>query len=358
MKGTLLDDYLKETSDSLSADELDRQLLDAPHPGAKAKTQSKAPSNSAATAKPNTSNSAAEALDAAFDAITLNEEKKTGIDSAVKAASHGVRVLGPLMVAVNRWLDPLSESDQIEKTMGAVLQRLQSDATQVIEAYGLTRHDAPSWLVSQVSGQLMEVLVQAINRNNGTVMQSDDQRYLAPLLNLAKQTENISDSPYAHPNDPKWSLINTLIIATSEVMTEYQNFNYFHSDAAAVAQFVTDFLNERVIEGTLADLTERWGLTEQERSYLGVSLVRQAGHLLATAWAENEVMTLSNIKEMPKESRRELLLTGYPLTTVIEAFENSYQGLEISTVGALRAMSPMREKASAPQNNSNGPVYG
>lgn len=353
MKGTLLDDYLKDTSDTLSADELDQQLFDAPPPGKRTNTQySRKPDS------PELPNPVSAALDAAFDAITLTEEKNAGIDTAVKAASHGVRVLGPLMVAVNRWLDPRVESEQIEKTMGAVLQRLQKDAGQVIGAYGLNPADAPSWLVSQVSGQLMEVLIQAINRNNGTVMQGDDQRYLAPMMNLAKQTENISDSPYAHPNDPKWSLINTLIIATAEVMTEYQNFNYFHDDAAAMAQFVTDFLNERVIEGTLNDLSERWGLTDHERGYLGVSLVRQAGHLLATAWAENEIKTLSEIKEMPKESRRELLVTGYPLTTVLDAFENSYQGLEISTVGALRAMSPMREKPTVNQSNKNGPLYG
>ncbi|MCF6783696.1 hypothetical protein [Stutzerimonas stutzeri] len=353
MKGTLLDDYLKDTSDTLSADELDRQLLDAPLPGRQAK-----PSRPIEKTKSSEPINPAAALEAAFEEIALSEEKTSTIDSAVKAASHGVRVLGPLMVAVNRWLDPRVESDQIEKTMGAVLQRLQRDATQVIGAYGLTPADAPSWLVSQVSGQLMEVLIQAINRNNGTVMQGDDQRYLAPMMNLAKQTENISESPYAHPADPKWSLINTLIIATAEVMTEYQNFNYFHADAAAMAQFVTDFLNERVIEGTLNDLTQRWGLSDQERSYLGVSLVRQAGHLLATAWAENQIKTLNDIKEMPKESRRELLVTGYPLTTVLDAFENSYQGLEISTVGALRAMNPMREKPSATQNNSYGPLYG
>lgn len=356
MKGTLLDDYLKDSSDSLSADELDRQLLEAPNPGTKSRPRNQsAQAGAPAQAQPNP---VADALDAAFDAIVQKEEQSASIDTAVKAASHGVRVLGPLMVAVNRWLDPNAEAEQIEKTMATVLQRLQRDASKVIEAYGLTPSDAPSWLVSQVSGQLMEILIQAINRNNGTVMEADDQRYLAPLLNLAKHTDNIGDSPYAHPNDPKWSLINTLVIATSEVMSEYQHFNYFHEDPTAIAQFVTEFLNERVIEGTLGDLTERWGLTEQERSYLGVSLVRQAGHLLATAWADNVAKTLSEIKELPKENRRELLVSGYPLTTVLEAFENSYQGLEISTVGALRAMNPMREKPSASQNNSNGPVYG
>ena len=261
------------------------------------------------------------------------------------------------MLAVARWIDPNESHEKIEQTMGAVLNRLRGDAERVVSAYGVTPGDAPTWLVSQVSGQLMEVLISAIERNNGSVMKGHDQRYLAPLLNLAEQAGDISSSPYAYPNDPKWSLINTLMIASSEVMAEYQNFNYFHEDASVVAQYVTEFLNERVIEGTLNDLTERWGLSESERGHLGASLLRQAGRILASAWADNVVATLELIKELPVESRREAMVGGYPLTAVIEAFENNYQGVEVSAVGALRAMAPMREVMLSPSRASS-PVYG
>ena len=356
MKGTLLDDYLKGDDNSLSADELDRQLLDAHPPSARTRKQAAPAPQQQATA-PLPDSAVATLLEDAFDAINAKEEINASIDTAVKTASHGVKVLAPLMVAVNRWLDPNVDAVKIESTMTDVLKRLHRDASKVISAYGVKPDDAPAWLVSQVSGQLMEVLVQAINRNNGTVMQAEDQRYLAPMLNLAKHAENIGESPYAHPNDPKWGLINTLVVATSEVMAEYQNFNYFHEDAAAVAQYITEYLNERVIEGTLADLTDRWGLNDQERSYLGVSMIRQAGTLMASAWADSVLPTLSEIKDLPKESRREMLVSGYPLTVVIDSFENSYQGLEVSAIGALRAMSPMREKMQTPAASS-GPAYG
>jgi hypothetical protein len=338
----------------LSADELDRQLLEAKTPPQRQATATRQAKGSAT--KVVTDDMLANTLEAAFESIVQKEELSASIDMAVKTASHGIKVLAPLMLAVNRWHDPNTETSQIEATMGDVLKRLHHDARTVIAAYNVKPDDAPAWLVSQVSGQLMEILVKAINRNNGTVMKADDQRYLSPLLNLAKHAENIGESTYAQPNDPKWSLINTLVIATSEVMAEYQNFNYFHEDAAAIAQYITEFLNERVIEGTLADLTERWGLNDQERGYLGVSLVRQAGTLLATAWADSVIPTLSEIKDLPKETRREMLVTGYPLTVVLDAFENSYQGLEVSAVGALRAMSPMRENLN-PQSKS-GPAYG
>lgn len=356
MKGTLLDEYLKDSDSSLSADELDRQLLDAKTPLPRQRQVTTAQPKSKVVDQNVTDDMLANTLDAAFDAIVQKEELSASIDTAVKTASHGIKVLGPLMSAVNRWLDPNAEAAQIEATMGGVLKRLHHDARTVIAAYDVKPDDAPAWLVSQVSGQLMEILVHAINRNNGTVMKADDQRYLSPLLNLAKHAENISESAYAQPNDPKWSLINALVIATSEVMAEYQNFNYFNEDAAAVAQHITELLNERVIEGTLADLTYRWGLNDQERGYLGVSLIRQAGSLLATAWADSVIPTLSEIKDLSKEVRREMLVTGYPLTVVMDTFENSYQGLEVSAVGALRAMSPMRENHK-PQPNT-GPSYG
>lgn len=347
-KSTLLDDYLKADSAApLTDEELDSQIFDS-KPSKPAHTSAPAPAKA---------ESVEDIFSTAFAAMADKEAHAESIDSAVKTASHGVKVLAPLMLAVGRWIDPNAGSAQIENTMGQVLNRLRTDAASVVNAYGVSADEAPTWLVSQVSGQLMEVLISAIERNNGTVMQGNDQRYLAPLLNLAHQVGDISNSPYAYPNDPQWSLINTLMVASSEVMTEYQNFSYFHEDPATVSQFVTEFLNERVIEGTLTDLTERWNLSEGERGHIGASLIRQAGRIFATAWADNVVPTLDLIKEMPKESRREAMVGGYPLTAVLESFENTYQGLEVSAVGALRAMAPMREKKLSPSSASS-PIYG
>lgn len=348
-KNTLLDDYLSNTEEhALTGEELDRQLFEATPPRQQGR------STSPTTEKRET---VEDVFDNAFAAIVDKQAQAESIDTAVKAASHGVKVLAPLMLALGRWIDPNADQASIDRTMGQVLNRVRGDAETVIKSYGVTADDAPAWLMSQVCGQLMEVLISAIDRNNGTMLKANDQRYLAPLLNMAQQASSISSSPYAYPSDPKWSLINTLMTASAEVMTAYQNFTYFHEDPATVSQFITDFLNERVIEGTLADLTARWGLSESEQGHLGASLLRQAGRILATCWTDNVVETLQSIKELPKDARREAMVGGYPLTAVIDAFERTFQGVEVSAVGALRSMAPMREVRLSPSSASS-PVYG
>lgn len=344
MKGKPLESYLQDTPHELSADELDRQLFDARTQPRRTATSQRAPDQGIEDING--------LFDATFDQIIANEENKSLVDSAVKTASHGIKVLAPLMCAVSRWHDPSTEPEKVEKSMGSVLKRLHQDTRAVAEAYKVKADEAPAWLLSQISGQLMNVLVEAINRNNGSVLVEQDQRYLMPLLNLANQAEHVGESPYANPNDTQWTLINSLMTAASTVMTEYQNFSYFHEDPAAVSQLVTEHLHERVIEGTLAQLTERWGLNEQERGYMGASLIKQAGLLLAAAWSDCMIPTLSEIKALPTDAKRELMVTGYPLDVVFDHFENAYQGLEVSAVGALRAMNPMREKAPTQQHKS------
>lgn len=330
-KGTLLDDYdfalLGAAAESPLTDaELDRQLQ-----------QGKSAPSSAQQLD-------AEALlSAGFARIAEGQRASDALDTSVKAAAHGVKVLAPILAAVTQWVDPESDPAGIERIMGGMLDRVRADAARVVQAYGVPAEDSPPWLNSQISGQIMSILVRAVERQNGVVLQGDKHDYLAPLINLAKQAGGIATSVYACPKDSNVQLINALMLATSEVMTEYHAFSYFHQDAALVAQQITDYLHATVIEGTLDSMTQRFKLSSDERAYLGNSLLRQAGSLLASSWESRAPHVLESVKNMPKDQRRELLVTGYPLDAVLDDFEQKYQALELSAQCAIRSLSPGRE---------------
>lgn len=342
-KGEPLDEFLTRTEHTLSDAEMDHQLYRAAEPRDKS-----AERDFAANQKP-----PALRLNELFANIEAAQEKRELVDVSVKTASHGVKVLAPLLTAVSRWIDPKADGDKIETIMGSVLARVRQDAQVVAGAYGVSADDAPPWLTSQISGQIMQVLIDAIDRNNGIVIEDrGDLAYLAPLVNLAQQAGGIEASPYANPGDPNWQLANTLMLASSAVMTEYHAFNYFHGDARLVAQQISDYLTERVVDGTLANLTERFDLNTEERAYFGCSLLKGAGRLLADAWTRNMAAITEEIKRLPFDARREVLLSGYPLDPIFEDFESMYQGLEVSSESAIRSLAPHRERPMQSHDNA------
>lgn len=337
----LLDEYMRGSGSEsyLSDDDLERQLQagqSLPSP----------PLPSSRPARADSEQDAASLLTNAFAQIAIQEDKEQTVDTAVKAASHGIKVLAPLLTAITNWVDPQAQSEQLEQVMAKTLQRVSKDALYVASAFGLASEDSPPWLTSQISGQIMEVLIRAIERNNGLVLEDQNRAYLAPLVNLAKQAEGIATSFYSNTHDSTWQIVNALTLASAEVMTEYQAFSYFHSDPQGIAQMITDHLNERVVLGTLEAMEKRFGLSESERAYLGNSLIRQAGRMLAEAWSRNISTTLEAVKEMPRDLRRETVVNGYPLDQVFSDFENMYQGIEVSAISAIRSLSPHREKQS------------
>ena len=290
------------------------------------------------------------------EALNKNIKKNAyedSVDSAVKSASNSVKVLGPLLAAATRWSDPAKDSENIESIMGKVLSRLRDDALHVIAAYNIETDEAPAWLISQISGQLMELLVAAIDRNNGAVLNPNDRSYLDPLISMAKQAGGLSGSIYNNPSNPQLQIMNSLMMATADVMTEYHSFNYFHTDSEQVSQQVSDVLNERIIEGTLATLTERFNLTADEQAYFGASILKQAGNALADAWSRNIPNTLANVKHLATDQRHQVLLTGCPLDEVFDDFENVIQGLEIAAQSALRTLAPHREATRKPSHGQS-----
>lgn len=344
----LLEDFLRrDEAGALSEQELDQQLS-APPPPPPPSAKAPAPPAHAPLIPPAGEPQAMQGAEAFLARAFAKAEEEhihaETIDTAIKAASHGVKVLAPLLTAITQWVDPATQGDQLEKIMASTLQRVGSDALKVAGAFGVQPADSPAWLTSQISGQIMEILVCAIQRNNGMVLEEKNTSYLSPLINLAKQAEGISTSFYGSAHDASWQLVNALTLASAEVMTEYHVFSYFHSDPLAVSQTITDYLNERVIEGTLDGMTNRFNLNDNERGYLGNSLLRQAGRLMANAWTRNMASTLESVKEMPIEARREVLVSGYPLDQIFNDFESMYQGLEVSALSAVRSLSPQREQ--------------
>lgn len=325
MSGTLLDDFLSSGPESLSDAQINAQIK---------------PRSSSANPGKTTIQSKLEHIAAQAEA---QEEKAEIVDRAVKTASHGVKVLAPILSALIK-----HDVGDVTEAMSKILTRVREDTAKVLAAYDLSPDDAPAWLSAQVSGQIVEAIIGTIERNNGAIIDGTDD-YLEPLLALAKTCSDIGTTPYSQPNNPDISLTVALISATSDVMAEYSNFNYFHADRSSAAQSISDLLQERVVHGTIEHFSQRWDLNDSERSYLGVSLIRQAGRLLASAWADCAIETLSNIKSLSKHQRREVLSNGYPLDSVYERFEDNYQGIEVSTEAALRSCAPMREREIQPQ---------
>lgn len=351
-KGIPLDDYLAATS-GLSDDQLEQQLFSGSDFGTPKSQKGPAePDVSKPTAtttqktkpkRPTDANDIEALLSNALEELEAKDEISKGIDVSVKTASHAVKVISPLLAAASKWADPEKEPEKLNELMSKVLGRVRTDAAYVIEAYGVPGSHAPAWLTSQVSGQIMGLLVTAIERNNGAVLETDNRRYLQPLIDHANNVQDINSSIYGQPSSPKWQLINATMMATADVMAEYHSFNYFHDDPAQVSQLITEYLNDRVIHESLEPLAERFGLDEAEKAYLGVSLIRQAGNVLATCWATNMVQTFEHLKSMNKETRNEAMFRGYPLDKVFEEFEGVYQGLELSAESAIRTLSPGRE---------------
>ncbi|RMN17145.1 hypothetical protein ALQ64_03129 [Pseudomonas cannabina] len=340
-KGILLEEYLKGGPETLSDSQLDMQLT-GEFLGTPISSLAAAPED-LARSQTGVSQKTEQAIHEVFAQIESAQENAEAVDQAVKTASHGVKVLAPLLNAITRWVDPKSDPAAVEVIMGKVLGRVRRDSLVVAAAYGLSPADTPPWLTSQISGQIMELLVTAIDRNNGLVIESSDTSYLAPMLNLALEANGLANSSYGAPSTPSLQLINALTLASAEVMSEYHVFSYFHENPAEIAQIISDFLFERVIETTLDAMTERFNLNDNERAYFGTSLLRGAGRILADAWSKSASLALDHLKELPKDVRRNAVVSGYPLDTVFLEFEKAYQGLEISSVSAIRSLSPHRE---------------
>lgn len=323
-----LDEYLNAAGSSgvLSEAELDQQLL----------------GNRIPDPVGGLTPSGAKTLSEVFEEIAESGEREDEVQVAIKVASHGVKVLSPLLAAIGNWVDP-KDSIAVEKIMNGTLSRLRRDAATVISAFAVDPSDAPAWLTSQVSGMIMPILVNAIARNNGVMLEPGASTYLEPMIALATTAKEVGLGYYFSPTDTRWQLLQALTSATTDVMMEFQKFSYFHSDSAGVAQYVSDYLRDRVIDTTLADLTERWQLNDSEAAYLGVSLLSSSGKMLASCWSTGHEIAIATVRDLPVSSQREMLVNGYPLDGIFTEFERLYQGIEISAESALRSISPMRE---------------
>lgn len=323
-----LDDFLRDgaefPSGSLTDDELAARLAPGPQ-----------------TAYPR-SVSVEETLARHLPPNDPNAPERSSVDSAVKTAAHSVKVLAPILSRVLQWVDP-GDTEQLTKVMGTVLGRIRDDAQVITRAFGVPDEECPAWLTSQISGALLPCMLNALERNNGLILDAEDKRYLAPIQALAERAQEAGLASPLMPVSTDWKIIQGLSLATADVMTEYHAFSYFHEDPAGVAQMVTDYLSERVVDGTLAEATARWSLTEQERGYLGTTLLAQAGKMLARCWTQGIAETMEYVRQLPAAQRREIIVSGYPLDPVFDSFERLYRGLEVSTDSALRAQSPHRE---------------
>lgn len=347
---SLLDDYLNsddtlghDDGAELSGEDFDNQLL-----GASGRADIKPSGLDVGTL-----------LAGAFANASRAGEREEEVRSHVKMASHGVRVLGTLYSSIIKNIDP-NDSDAVTRMMGVALNTVREDAFKITRACGLEDAEVPSWLHSQVSGQVMELITGALDRNNGSFESTRKTQYLQPLIDMITNdsASGISATYYANPDNPDLQLTNALMMATANVMTEYQSFTYFNADAKEVARQVTTILKERVLDETLADLTNEWGLSGSERAYLGNSMLSHAGKLMASSWSKNIVPTLEYVKTLEADERRSLVVSGYPLTVIFDDFDNFYGGLEVSaqvSLELLRAGTGKTQDLGTEQRNSPSP---
>lgn len=290
----------------------------------------------------------------AFQRIEREAERETTVDVAVKTAAHGVRVLAPILQATSKYG---ATPEQANVLMGKVLRKTNSGANKVLAAYGLKEGEAPAWLTATVSGAVIKLITNSLKEGNTAILDKHDDSYIQPLIDYAQAATKFG--AVAHPTStPELEVANALMMATCNVMSEYQSFNYFHTNPAQVAADVSTYFNDRVIRGTLDDLTDRFGLHPQERVYMANSLLASAGEMMAQSWKAGIPQTIENLRSMPKESRQAATANGYPLSAIIERFEALYQGIELSCESAIRTVNPQREKPASSMDQTKGHQLG
>lgn len=336
---SLLDDYLN-SDDSMGAakaipdDDFDSQLLG----GAYLKGSIDGP-DTAVIPQAKSGLDVKALLADAFKKAGEQQERDDEVRSGVKMASHGVRVLGSLYGSIIKNID-YNDSEQVASLMQSALGAVREDAFKITQACGLADNEVPAWLHSQISGQVMELMTSALERNNGSISGARKTQYLQPLIEaIAGDGANgIGATFYSNPDDPNLQLTNALMMATAGVMAEYQSFTYFNSDAKAVARQVTDVLKTRVIDETLNNLTDEWSLSPSERAYIGTTLISHAGKLMASSWSNNMLPTLEYVKALEADERRATLVSGFPLNVIFDEFDNFYGGLEVSAQASLELL--------------------
>lgn len=323
----LLDQYLNEDDSmgdsKLSNENFDNQLLGS------------------AASEPATSGGldVKSLLAEAFRSAGKKMEREDEVRDGIKMASHGVRVLGSLYSSIIKNVD-YNDGEQVSELMRGALALVRDDAYKITQACGIADDEVPAWLHSQVSGQVMEIITAALERNNGSLERTRKSQYLQPIIEaLTKDgAKGVGATFYANPDNPELQITNALMMATAAVMTEYQRFTYFNSDPKVVARQVSGLLKARVIDETLTDLSSDWGLSAQERAYIGTTLLSHAGKLMASSWSNNVLATLEYVKALDDSERKSVLVSGYPLDVVFDDFDNFYGGLEVSAQASLEML--------------------
>lgn len=279
-------------------------------------------------------------LSNAFKNAGKQMEREEEVRDAVKIASHGVRVIAPLYLSIIKNID-YNDAARVQELMSNVLRTVREDSYKVSRiAYGLEDKEVPAWLHSRISGQVMDIIVSALERNNGSFESVRKSQYLEPIIEALTNGEGkgIGSTYYDNPDNPDLQIANALMMATASVMAEYQAFTYFNSDPKQVARQVSQVIKGRVIDETLVNLTSEWKLSPQERGYIGSTLLSNAGKLMASSWASNAIATLEHLQSLDADERKSVLVTGYPLDVVFDEFENFYGGLEVSAQASLELL--------------------
>ena len=270
------------------------------------------------------------------------EDAYYGDQAAVRQLDHSIKVLAPVMLSVSGFVDVQQEPDKLDSLLDATLKKAVRDADTMLSAIDMPPDTAPSWLVQHLRGVLVEEIASGLSRNNAHATREDTD-YLMPLIDhlaQAQESGTMSEHNLPFASSGATQVDATLARASSAVLMEYQRFNYFHTVSHKISDMVRDTIQERVIGGTLSNLTHDFQLNDAERTIIGGTLVRQAGAIMAASWGSNTGHVRDMLAEMETSDAVEARKNGMPLDFVVNEFESQYSAAELAMYSALESMIP------------------
>lgn len=263
-----------------------------------------------------------------------------GVDPAIRAVSHGVKVLSPILMAASRQMGEHGQSAELNTLIQGTMGKVARDSTKLLAEAGVAQGEAPVWLISHVRGVLTQAIAASVAKQGGYTPADGDDLYLDALMKHSEHAMGMAAMTYEHMPAVTHNLKmgTALAQATSRVMSEYQQFSYFHPDARSVAALVSEKLRDTAYDGTLQRMKVAFNLSQAEADYLGVTLLHHAGEMQANAWAANIEACNEVMARMQPSELRSVRANGMPLDSVFDEFDSQYSGVEISVQSGLEHM--------------------
>lgn len=278
------------------------------------------------------------------------------VDVQIRKLANQLKCISLTMVTASRVYGS-DNGEGMSQLITTMLTKATEDTNKVLQALDIPPADAPEWLGNQLRGILLDVVASGVSLNIGSAARMDTTAYMQPIIDHVKQNQGFEPVDFDSPDvgyEPRMGL--ALAMATSSVMVAYESYNYYHPEAKPVAEMVTNYLHDRVYTETLNELVDTYKLNNAEAAYIGNTLMRHAGDLLASSWAKCVPEVHDAVKQMQPSERKAVTAKGFPLDMVFQDFDNFYEGMKLSVMTSFSQT--VGERVQPVQKKSNGPSLG